>query len=135
MIKNIVKITLLNYLWKKYKAVIVSTVVLFFYFWLVGKLHEDYVSYSHLNNDTNNLGLSFVLKWLCFLVGLGLYLLVNARQNRKESVLEKMSSTAEKGNAKTAAEASSSSSADPFQHLREKEKLRSKADVIIERHK
>ena len=144
MIKNIFRITLINFVWKRYAALIVTTLSLFIYFWLVGKLHEDFVAYSELNNDQEYLGLSFVIKWAAFLAGVIVYLLFNTRHRSPKNFQE----TSQAGvfdklnkSQNTAVEEEptrnrefGSAEIDPFENIRKKEKLRSMADFIIEQN-
>ncbi|MBT5031135.1 MAG: hypothetical protein HOM55_02440 [Proteobacteria bacterium] len=145
MIKNLFRITLINFIWKRYAAIIVTTLCLFIYFWLVGKLHADFVAYSELNNDKEYLGLSFVIKWAAFLVGVIVYLLINTRFRNPKNFQD----TSEAGffgtlktsqNNKTAELPArkndiGSTAIDPFENIRKKQKLRSMADFIIEENK
>lgn len=101
------------------------------YFWLVGLLHEDYVNYSELNNDKQYLGLSFVAKWLVLIIGVVIYLLFNTRffsSRNKQTVNQ--SALSMQTQARTQA-----SENDPFKAIRERDKLRSRADFIIKKHK
>lgn len=131
MFKNLLHLTLLTLLWKRYKRLIISTLILFVYFWLVGKLHEDYVDYVELNENQQFLALSFLLKWLAFTFGAVIYLLLNVliiRGNRPTSAqtgAADSSSTDSKPKAKDA---------DPFAQIRQRKKLRSRADFLIEKH-
>ena len=140
MIKNIFRITLATYIWKRYSVVIISTAVLFVYFWLVGKIHSDYVSYIELNDESKYLGLSFLLKWFAFLVGFLVYLLVNSARfslkneidNSKESVSNTVQANAN-NDALDVQEKKANNQQDPFAQIREKPTLRSRADIVIEK--
>ncbi len=150
MIKNLFRITLASYIWKQYKAIIISTLILFVYFWLVGKLHADFISYSELNNDKRYIGASFIVKWLLFIFGVIFYFFVNVRysdskgnkqgkedkygkENPESSIntfgINKNNSPDLQSNTK------SPTSKDPFEEIRRKNKLKSSADIIIEKNK
>jgi len=78
MFKQFFRLTVVAYIWKRYKTIIISTLVLFIFFWVVSQLHADYVSYGDLNHDKQYIGLSFVIKWIAFVAGLVVYFLVNS---------------------------------------------------------
>lgn len=141
MIKNLLRITVLSYIWKRYKIIIVSTLCLFAYFWLVGKLHADFVGYSELNGDKEYLGLSFVIKWLAFLVGFLIYLALSTWYRTPEKNKHNNLSTPLNGGLesrkklieKSTEKSSEPNRPDPFDEIRKKGKLRSKSDLIIEK--
>jgi len=145
MIKNLFHITLISYIWKRYKAIIISTLSLFFYFWLIGKLHEDFVSYSHLNDDKQYIGLSFLLKWLAFFTGFIIYFVFNTRsrssgkreKTTKNNLSNKLTRSENKKELSRVSNHQNSApdKTDPFEGVRKKEKLRSTADFIIEKGK
>jgi hypothetical protein len=129
MLKNILHLTLLGVLWKRYKSIIISTMLLFVYFWLVSKLHQDYVSYSELNKDHEFLALSFFIKWCAFFIGVVIYLFFNSFYPRaakpdRSKVDQVKKEAAEKP-----------TTPDPFNEIRQKPRLRSRADFVIEKNK
>ncbi len=123
MLKNMFRFTAYVYIWKRYSKVILSTLCLFGLFWLVGNVHSDYIEYSQLQQDNDYLALSFVIKWATYLVAVAVYLLVNAggRANNKAA------SEGQRGQADL--------QLDPFDEIRTKDKLRSAAEMVIEKHK
>ena len=129
MLKNLVQLTLLSVVWKRYKSLIVSTLLLFVYFWLIGKLHQDFVNYSELNKDHAYLAFSFIIKWSAIILGVVIYLLYNSLFPRPKKSVR---AVAVKEN-KTAPD--QRVSPDPFAEIRRRKKLRSRADFIIEKHK
>ena len=123
MIKNLFRLTVLSYVWTRYKFLISSTLLLFAYFWLVGEVHEDFVEFIGLNNDTQHLGVSFLVKWLALILGALLYIALNSR--RRGSTASTRKSTG----------AEPKTSEDPFESIRKKDKLKSAADFVVERKK
>ncbi len=123
------QLAVLGMLWKRYKRTIVATLLLFAYLWLVGVLHEDYVSYTELNQDNDHLALSFIIKWMAFIIGLLVYLLFHifASPFRKTQPLESIDVNHVKPGEQLID--------DPFAEIRHQKKLRSKADFIIEKKK
>ena len=129
MIKNIIQLTVLGVVWKRYKSVIISTLLLFVYFWLIGMLHDDYLSYTELNQDPAHLGLSYIVKWLAFFIGVMVYLWFHIFFPR----LKKPRSTPTIQ--KEASKPLNPTETDPFAEIRQRKKLRSRADFIIDKQK
>lgn len=127
MLKNLLHLTLLSYLWKRYRSLIVSVLLLILYFWLVDRLHQDYVSYSELNDDHQYLALSFIIKWMAFVIGVVVFLLTNTLLPLRQS------STTDNKNKTVKHSDNPSITADPFESIRHKDKLRSRADFVIEK--
>ena len=121
MFKQLFKLTFITLVWSRYKPVIVSTFLLFIFFWLTHKVHADFLTYSELQNSDDNIGLSFIIKWLVLIAGIFLYFIYNhlAGKPRKSKTKNKRTEKADKN--------------DPFAEIRQKDKLRSKADFIVEK--
>lgn len=148
MIKNILRLTVAGYVWKRYKKAILSILLLFAYFWLVGKLHEDYISYAALNKDSSFLGGSFILKWLAFIAGFIICYLINfgwpnldtgknshqatGATNSIENTGKKTADTQAVNRKQQAKEQNGKN--DPFHSIRQRKSLRSKADFVIEKN-
>lgn len=139
MINNLFRITFVTFIWSRYKATIISTILLFLFFFLIGQVHQDYVSYAELNKDTANIGLSFVAKWCAFIGGSAFYIWLNVRflaANKKQSEkadpkLRKLERAIKKP--KKQDQTQDVKSDDPFDAIRKKDKLKSEADFIIDR--
>jgi hypothetical protein len=130
MIKNLFRLTALGIIWSRYKVIIVSTALLFFYFWLVGSLHDDFVAFIELEDDKTHLAASFLIKWLAFFAGLVIYLAVNTRMGRKP---KGSSADLETRSAKSDSKPDQQKTeADPFAEVRARKKLRSAADFVVE---
>jgi len=130
MLNNILRLTFVVYIWKRYKFLIVSTVVLLAFFWIVGMVHSDYLQYAEINDDREYLVLSFVAKWLLFVAGVGAYLVMNIRVHRKSN--DKDDGLPQVNSDSGVSEGNNHKTADPFEHVRKKDKLMSKADRVIE---
>lgn len=147
MMNQIFRLTFITFIWKKYKRVIVSLVALIFSLWMVEQIHQDFVQYSQLNNDTSYLAASFVIKWIVFLLAAVLFVLINSLFKAKKATEKKVLksqpkkafffklSASEKVPFNDTLVDSSKNQIDPFDAIRNKTKLRSKADVVLERAK
>ncbi|WP_191600404.1 hypothetical protein [Marinomonas algicola] len=144
MMNQIFRLTFVTFVWKKYKRVIISLVALLFSLWMIEQIHQDFVQYSQLNNDTSYLAVSFIIKWVVFLLAAGLFIFVNTILKTKTSPSKKPSqirskkrffyktSSPDKTSLSKAADDSSKPQSDPFDAIRSKTKLRSKADLVLE---
>ncbi|MFT4634736.1 MAG: hypothetical protein ACI854_002246 [Arenicella sp.] len=124
LFKQIFRIAFITLIWKKYKGLIVSTVLLIAYLLLVSSVHDDYLTHSQLQSDTSASGMSFIYKWAAYTVGIILYFGFHALRGArpKEQDLAQQAALANK-QAKLDPE-------DPFATIRERDKLRSRADFI-----
>lgn len=135
MFKQVLKYTLAAVIWKRYRALIIATITLFTYFWLVGAVHDDYVSMSEKQGEIANLGRSFAIKWAFLLLGQGAYMLflvvwrkAPTTEKKATRLARQPSTTQDNHHAKTEEEP------EAFKRLREKPKLRSKSDIIIDKY-
>ena len=150
---KIINIVLSGLLWRRYKLLIVSLVVLITSIFIIGKVHSDYLAYVQTQQTPVNVGWSFAVKWGAWLFVLLLFLLVNHLANKqkdKQAVQDKPNNTlsaiivdkfkGKKESIQTPPQTSQNSTAnnqenDPFAQLREKDKLRSYADLLIKKNK
>ncbi|MGB3727202.1 MAG: hypothetical protein WA981_15740 [Glaciecola sp.] len=150
---KIINIVLSGLLWRRYKLLIVSLIVLVASIFIIGKVHSDYLAYVQTSQTPANVGWSFAVKWGAWFFVLLLFLLVNHLANKqkdKQAVQDKPNKTlsaiivdkfkGKKESIQTPRNTSQNSTAnnqdnDPFAQLREKDKLRSYADLLIEKNK
>jgi hypothetical protein len=138
MFNQLLKWTLLISIWRKYKQYVGITVILALALMLTSFLHQDYVDYSLVSNNAS-LGLSYVIKWLVYLVLVTAYWFIVSKiksTRGKDSDLHRMMKVAENKTAKKAQENANETLdnlSDPFANIREKKSLRSKADIEIEK--
>lgn len=130
MFKQVFRLTFVTVIWKQYKQVIVSTLALFLYLWLVGSIHEDYLAYEQ---DRSAIGLSFILKWAAFAVGVMLYMLFHWLRPRKKS--QKRSWFKSSAGKTSSEQPVTQDGEDPFDDLRHQKKLRTRAEIIIDEKK
>ncbi|MFQ3245544.1 MAG: hypothetical protein ACJAYF_000209 [Arenicella sp.] len=127
--KQVFRVAFVTLIWKQYKALIVSTFLLIAYLLLVGSVHSDYLTHSQLQKDTSASGMSFIYKWAAYTAGIVLYFGFHALRSsrpKKQDLAQK---------AKQANKTAKHDLEDPFAAIREKDKLRSRADFIEQQHK
>ena len=136
MFKQAFRFAFVALIWKQYKAAIVSTLTLFAYLFLVGWIHGDYIASAQLENQTQGLGRSFIIKWSAFAGGIGLYIVYHwVRGQFKEkgkSKTEKSKATlmprVDHPHATDKIINDPELKADPFAHIRKRSKLRGRKD-------
>ena len=127
--KQIFRVPFVALIWKQYKGFIISTVLLLAYILLVGSIHSDFITHSQLQENKSVSGLSFVLKWLAYGVGIAIYFgfhAIRGSLTQKEDLPEK---------ARQANKDAKLDQDDPFAAIRAKESLRSRADFIEQKKK
>lgn len=140
MISQIFKWSLLLGLWKKYGTAIKALPFVLLLLLLVYALHGDYVEYAEVSEQKQHLALSFLIKWCAvFFVGLAYWLYVKSVLSPKKKDTVQKAASAKPGfsNRKephgtyAAKEDKEFSATDPFEKIRRKNHLRSKAEVVI----
>jgi len=134
MIQFLAKSAFIAIAWKKYSTTIISTVVVLVYFFVVSKLHEDFVNYSSLVLDNQYLGISFVVKWIAWLFGAILYLFMGFSYFNK-SQIKRTFNNITIHSSKTDKERIQKHESNPFEEISKRGKLRSKSDFILEKRK
>ena len=127
MFKQVFRLTFVTFIWKQYKRIIVSTALLFAFLWFVGFAHSEYLEYA-TREGVDNVGSSFFIKWLALILGVAVYFLFHyfapsrkdLKKKNKESI--KVMPLAE-------------GEPDPFDEIRSKEKLRTRAEIVIDEKK
>lgn len=129
MFKQVFRLAFVTVIWKQYKQVIVSTLLLFTFIFLVSNIHADFLTHTEMQKDTTGTGLSFIAKWLAYAVGVGLYFAYHAYrgQGSNKKPNKKHKSTSKQGIVTVAPE---SSEDDPFAEIRQRKTLRSRADFL-----
>lgn len=131
MFKQIAKYTFFTFIWKRYRATILATLLVLFYFWLVGRVHSDFIAYAELRGESANLGVSFLIKWLLFILGFIIYLVYIFLWSIRTPSKIKTPRSATRDTSVSEVVAAKN---DPFTQLRQKQELRSRSDLVIEKY-
>jgi hypothetical protein len=159
---KLLNILLSGLLWRRYKFLLVSLIGLIVFIFLSGQIHQDYLAYAQSNENVSvgwSFALKW-LAWIFAVVVF--FMLNNWHNNKKQlqadsqdknSTLQRILkwkrthpqddtkhgtkqsiSASQRSNKKTSegVDAPYSDANDPFAHLRDKAKLRTYADIIIE---
>lgn len=147
---KLINIILSGLLWRRYKFLICSLIVLIVFVWLVGNIHQDYLEYLQTINQQSGVALSFVIKWAVYCLGVAVFFFsnhwVNGSKERKalkntrnkslfSIVKSKISSTPNGDSSSDELDTNSKAendSSDPFAEIRTKKKLRSYAELLVD---
>ena len=128
MFKQVFRLTFVTFIWKQYKRVIVSTALLFAFLWFVGFAHSEYLDYA-TREGVENVGSSFFIKWIALILGVAIYFLFHyLTPSRKD-----LKNNKNKESIKVMPLADGEP--DPFDQIRNKEKLRTRAEIVIDENK
>lgn len=127
--KQVFRLAFVTLIWKQYKPVIVSTLLLFGFLYLVGSLHADFLEHTKLEGQSDGVGRSFVYKWAALAGGVLAYFAYHYFRPRKKDQAK------EKRKRITQELAQLSDSDDPFASIRARKNLRSRSDFIMEKDK
>lgn len=129
--KQIFRIAFIALIWKQYKAWIISTTLLLLSLYLIGQVHRDLLQHWEIQQDTSQTGSSFIYKWLSYVACTGLYGLYHYVRPKKSST-DQLKDTKKK-QAKLKDELNKlSGDDDPFNEIRNRKKLRSRSDFILD---
>ena len=123
MWNNLLKLTLASYIWKRYRRTLIALPLLLLYFWLINLVHQDYLAYSQLNDSQVGVGLSFVVKWILIFIGIFTFIFIHFTNGANRSSADNMQTS----------KSDLGSDSDAFDAIRQKDKLRSRADVILDK--
>lgn len=129
MFKFLTKSLLVVALWRRYRKLAISAAVLFFAFFIVGELHEDFLKYAQAMESHDYVGLSYVLKWLLLALlsaafyGFNVLTLSDSSSEQKTFGLQNVRDRP--------AVPTGSQEKDVFADIRSKQKLSSKADQLL----
>ena len=120
--KQVFRVAFIALVWKQYRAVIVSTLLLLAFFFVVSSLHNDYL--AAVGDDAKQI--SFIYKWCAYAAGLIAYFIFHAIRNRIKS------KTAKRKEEFAESKKFDNNDDDPFAKIRARKTLRSRADFIAE---
>ncbi|WP_395341614.1 hypothetical protein PN836_019685 [Ningiella sp. W23] len=151
---KLINIVLSGLLWRRYKFLLVSLILLILFVFIAGQIHQDYLAYAQ-STENVSVGWSFAVKWTSWIVALLLFFGVNHLHNKrkqKQADLEGNNSALSRimawkkqsksnelpskpnNRQRSGQDANDGKQHDPFAHLRTKDKLRSYGDILIESH-
>ena len=158
---RLIKYALTLLLWRNYKVLIVTTLILIFTVVIINMAHSDYLTWAQMQEPIVATGASFIYKYCAFGALLIGFLLINhyankrleakeaAQKGKGNVVLDKLLRAKDKAKTQvqqsfnqvkstqrrhdSAKEATQASGGnDPFANIRKKAKLRTQAEVIMD---
>lgn len=133
MFKPLLRLSILASIWLKFGKQIVFGLLIIIALTILQFISHDINEYLNTTEQTQYLGYVLIAKWcliLAIVVGYLLYIKYSLKSKRSA----KQQSTAKLTHPKsTELKTSTNNEQDPFAHLRDKKKLRSKGDLLIEK--
>lgn len=133
MWNNLLKISVVTYIWRRHKRTLIALPALLLYFWMVNLIHVDVITYAKLKGQTTWLAWTFLIKWLFIFIGIAIFIVIHLNAKAAEQT-DVSSAVGGRKNPKTE-KAVDADEIDAFAAIRAKDKLRSRADMIIDKHK
>lgn len=124
MWKSLFKLLVTSVVWTRYRSVILISLFLLIFIFMVTLIHTDYMHYVERAGQKDYIGVSFLVKWgliIGSVIAYGLYL---------KWLLRVKPSKPSKHNQEEKREGQEN---DPFAQLRDKKKLRSQAEIVMDK--
>jgi len=132
MLQRIFTWTILAAIWKRYGRVLKVLPLLLAGIFIISFIHTDYVRYVEVSENQALLHWSFVIKWGLILAVVAWYwYFVRTSLSTKKHKLN--DSVMAKSDAKNNRQASDEQKSDPFSEIRTKTKLRTRAEIMLEK--
>ena len=130
--KQVFRLAFVTFIWKQYKAWIVSTVTLLACLFIIGQIHADLLQVWQLNQDTSHTSVSLLYKWAAYIGCILIYACYHIFRPKKPSKdPKKMAKEEQKSLQKELSELPSNE--DPFNQIRQRDKLRSRSDFLLDK--
>ena len=132
MFKQVFRLAFVALVWKQYKGVIVSTLLLLAFLLLVSNLHQDYLAHLALQENSKSAGVSFLFKWLAYAAGVSVYFLFFWWRSLRTPNSKMVNKTGKPSMSKAEIKEASldAQGNDPFDEIRERKKLRGRGDFL-----
>jgi len=138
MLQRLFTWTIIAAIWKRYGRALKLLPVILVGVFIISLVHDDYVRYAEVSNDRSLLHWSFLIKWFLILAVVVWYWqfaksVISSKKNRAKnnSTFKNESMFGKKSDVDVEVD----SAPDPFAEIRNKKRLRSKADIVIERER
>jgi len=133
--KQVFRLAFVTFIWKQYKAWIVSTVILLACLFIIGRIHADLLQVWELNKDTSHTSVSLLYKWSAYIACISIYCCYHIfrRKTPPPKELKKVAKEEQKKLKKELADLSPDE--DPFNEIRQRNKLRSRSDFLLDKKK
>ncbi|MCV6614267.1 MAG: hypothetical protein OIF35_04760 [Cellvibrionaceae bacterium] len=138
MINQLLRVAILAGIWRRYKGVIISTLLLFGFWFLLSFLHGEYIDFASNTGSDSHIGLSFFIKWglgITALLVYGVYHYIGALhqiQAAEDARAAQQPRQTQKPKPPQPGDGDYRAEQDPFAQLRDKPRLRSRGDFELE---
>ncbi|TVZ39170.1 hypothetical protein P886_3565 [Alteromonadaceae bacterium 2753L.S.0a.02] len=126
MFKFLTKSIIATALLKRYQRLLISVAVLFACYFIIGQIHDDFLEYGEKTQNSAAVGFSYVIKWFSLTLATAIFYVFNMYGSEKKKQLKRRGIQAE--DLTSAIKNDDQRASDPFENIRRKEKLNSKAE-------
>lgn len=130
MFKQVFRMFSAWFIWRWFKSRWRSTLALVIFLALTAVIHDEYIEYVELTNEAAFLFASYLIKWIGIVIGVSLYVLLSVLQGTSMQTKENLNQKRKSPDA-TLASSSLDDEDDGFNFLREKGRLESRAEKLI----
>lgn len=135
MFKPLLRLSILASIWLKFGKQIIFGLLIIIALTILQFISHDINEYLNTTEQTQYLGYVLIAKWCLILAIVASYLLY-IKYSLRSKRATKLKQASKQASTKPAALTNSNTNEqDPFAHLRDKKKLRSKGDLLIEKQK
>ena len=82
--KQVFRLAFITFVWKQYKAWIVSTLIFLSFIFIVGRFHSDLIQTWQINKDTSLVAKSLIYKWAAYIASVLIYCLYHTFRRKKD---------------------------------------------------
>ncbi|WAJ70914.1 hypothetical protein [Catenovulum adriaticum] len=135
MFKPLLRLSILASIWLKFGKQIVLGLLIIIALTILQFISHDINEYLNTTKQTQYLGYVLIAKW-CLILAIVVSYLLYIKYSLKSKRATKLTQASKQANSKQASlPKNRTNEHDPFAHLRDKKKLRSKGDLLIEKQK
>ena len=119
------------FIWRWFKNRWRSTLALAVFLALTASIHDEYIEYVELTNEASFLLASYFIKWVGIIIGVSLYVLLSILRGTSMKPNAILNQKHKASDATVKSSSSLDDEDDGFNFLREKDRLESRAEKLI----
>ena len=131
MFKQMFSVFSVWFIWRWFKNRWRSTLALALFLALTAVIHDEYIEYVELTNEARFLFASYFIKWVGIVIGVSLYVLLNVLRGASMKPKGILNRNRKPPDATLVSSLSLDDEDDGFNFLREKGRLESRAEKLI----
>ncbi|SMF31239.1 hypothetical protein SAMN02745866_02051 [Alteromonadaceae bacterium Bs31] len=132
MFNFLAKSLFVTVVWRQYKRLIISSLLLFASYYLIGFMHDDYLEYATTAEGTRSIAGAYLLKWAALLlVSAGYYFVNFPLPFLGKNTRHTQQSPSQKEKNRPRGIKPPVDESDPFENIRRKKNLKGKGDRVL----